>query len=151
MSLTFLGVTAAGDASTKGLRITEKIFNDDDPDDIERSIPSTAYHRDVDLAIVNADKDGTILALSTTIDVNVSIHIGYVFSYIVIPSTVWGTAKHTLVDAGISNPRSIQVPWLIQASLDRGQAGVVGKGQAFWPNVHIKERKWHSIDQYGCQ
>ncbi|KAI0783866.1 hypothetical protein BC629DRAFT_1594001 [Irpex lacteus] len=39
--------------------------------------------------------------------------------YIVIPSTVWGTAKHTLVDAGISNPRSIQVPWLIQASLDR--------------------------------
>lgn len=45
-------------ASTKGLGISEKIWNDDDPDDIEQNIPPTAFHRNVDLPIVNADKEG---------------------------------------------------------------------------------------------
>ncbi|KAI0783871.1 NAD-P-binding protein [Irpex lacteus] len=110
------------DASTKGLGISEKIWNDDDPDDIEQNIPPTAFHRNVDLPIVNADKEG------------------YLKSYIVLPSTIWGIAKNPLVEAGISNPYSIQVPLLIKASLGRGQAGMVGKGQAIWCSVNIEEQ-----------
>lgn len=47
--------------------------------------------------------------------------------------------KNALVDAGIQNPHSIQIPTIIRASLDRGQAGMVGKGLALWPDVHIDE------------
>lgn len=41
--------------------------------------------------------------------------------------------------AGLANKHSIQVPALIGASLDRGQAGMVGKGLNIWPNVHIDD------------
>lgn len=70
-----------------------------------------------------------------------TVHLGYLKSYIVLPSTIWGIAKNPLVEAGISNPYSIQVPLLIKASLARGQAGMVGKGQAIWCSVNIEERK----------
>ncbi|KAI0696908.1 NAD(P)-binding protein [Cytidiella melzeri] len=110
------------EGSTKGMSATEKIYHDDDPDDIEASFPPTALHRDVDLAIVQADKEG------------------YVRTYIILPSTIWGIAKNELVDAGIANPHSQQIPALIRAALARGQAGVVGKGVPYWPNVNIEQQ-----------
>lgn len=57
----------------------------------------------------------------------------------VIPSTIWGIAKSPLVDAGIVNSQSLQIPALIKTALARGQAGMVGKGVARWPNVNIQE------------
>lgn len=41
------------------MHISEKIFSDDDPDELERSIPATAWHHDVNLAIIEADKEGS--------------------------------------------------------------------------------------------
>ena len=38
------------------------------------------------------------------------------------------------------NPISIQVPLLIKAAIGRGQAGMVGKGHAYWPDVHIDDQ-----------
>lgn len=64
---------------------------------------------------------------------------GYLKSYIILPSTIWGIAKNPLVDAGIVNPYSQQIPKLIRAALARGQAGQVGKGLARWPDVDIEE------------
>ncbi|KAI0696906.1 NAD-P-binding protein [Cytidiella melzeri] len=110
------------EGATKGMYATEKIYRDDDPDDIEASFPPTAFHRDVDLAIVQADKEG------------------YARTYIILPSTIWGIAKNELVDVGIANPYSIQIPALIRAALARGRAGVVGKGLACWPSVNIEEQ-----------
>lgn len=69
------------------------------------------------------------------------ITTGYVRTHIVLPSTIYGLAKGPLVDAGLANPHSIQIPTLIKASIDRGQAGVVGKGANLWPNVHVEEGK----------
>jgi len=109
------------DGSTKGMSKTDRIFHDDDPDDIE-SIPPTALHRNVDLAIVQADKEG------------------YVRTYIVLPSTIWGIAQNQLTEAGIANPYSQQIPALIRASLARSRAGMVGKGLAVWPSVNIEEQ-----------
>lgn len=73
-------------------------------------IPETNPHRPVDLAIVQADAAGICK------------------SYIVLPSTIWGEGKGELYDKGIANSFSDQIPTLIRASLDRGQAGVFGKG-----------------------
>ena len=70
---------------------------------------------------------------------------GYVKIYLVLPSTIYGIAAGTLVEKGIQNPHSIQVPALIRASLGRGQAGMVGQGLNFWPDVDIDDGRISSM------
>ncbi|KAF8994636.1 hypothetical protein BDQ17DRAFT_1311401 [Cyathus striatus] len=96
------------------------IYRDDDPDQLE-TIALTQIHRDVDLVLVQADIEG------------------YVKVYIVLPSTIYGMARNKLVDRGIQNTHSIQIPALINASITRGQGGMVGEGKNIWPNVNIDE------------
>lgn len=74
--------------------------------------------------------------------------IGYIKSYIILPSTIYSLAKTKLVELGVQNPRSQQVPQLIRAGIRRGQAGVVGKGENVWPNVHIDDSE--SLNPYSC-
>jgi len=57
----------------------------------------------------------------------------------VLPSTIWGIATGALVEQGIQNPHSIQVPQNIRASLYRGRGGMVGEGKNIWPDVNIEE------------
>ncbi|KAI0058646.1 NAD-P-binding protein [Artomyces pyxidatus] len=106
---------AAGDHDT------DVIYDDANVDQIE-SLPTTQAHRNVDLQVVAADKEG------------------YVRTFIVLPSTIYGLATGTLVDLGISNPHSQQIPGAIKASIDRGQGGMVGEGKNVWPHVHINEQ-----------
>jgi len=103
-----------------GLRTTDTIWDDANPDQLDQ-LPPTAPHRDVDLEIIQADKEG------------------YVKGYIVAPSLIYGIASGKFVDAGLQNKHSIAIPLLVAASLGRGQAGIVGKGVNIWPNVHIDE------------
>ncbi|KAF8066914.1 NAD(P)-binding protein [Lyophyllum atratum] len=98
----------------------EIIYDDTNPDQIETLAPSQ-IHRNVDLEIVAADKEG------------------YVKTYIIVPSTIYGIASGTLVDHRIQNVYSMQIPSLIDACLDRGQGGMVGQGKNIWPNVHIDD------------
>lgn len=70
---------------------------------------------------------------------------GYVRTYIVLPSTIYGLPTGNLYDIGISNQHSIQIPLAIKASLDRGQGGVVGEGKNIWPHVEIHEREFMFI------
>ncbi|RPD82719.1 NAD-P-binding protein [Lentinus tigrinus ALCF2SS1-7] len=104
----------------RGEYITDVIYDDLNVEQY-KSIPDTAVHRNVDLLVINADIEG------------------YARTYIIPPSTIYGIAKHALVDAGVSNPHSIQIPVIIEASLARKHAGVVGKGKSFWPDVHIDD------------
>ncbi|KAG6825253.1 hypothetical protein H0H93_000927, partial [Arthromyces matolae] len=53
--------------------------------------------------------------------------------------TIYGFASNKFTEAGIQNPRSIQVPKLIEASIARGQGGTVGAGKNLWNNVHIDD------------
>jgi len=103
-----------------GLRTGGPIWDDSNSDQLEQ-LPPSAPHRDVDLEILQADKEG------------------YVRGYLITPSTIYGMASGKLVDAGLQNKHSIQLPSLIIASLGRGQAGMVGKGLNVWPNVHIDD------------
>ncbi|EMD33971.1 hypothetical protein CERSUDRAFT_67591 [Gelatoporia subvermispora B] len=50
-----------------------------------------------------------------------------------------GLASGPLVEAGIANPHSIQIPYLIKASLARKRAGIVGAGKAVWADVHVDD------------
>lgn len=61
--------------------------------------------------------------------------------YIVVPSTIYGMTSNILVERGIQNPHSIQVPSLIRAGLDCGQAGTIGAGKNIWPDVNINDGK----------
>ncbi|KAJ3558023.1 hypothetical protein NM688_g1161 [Phlebia brevispora] len=86
---------------TKGMYVTDIIFDDTNTEQIETLPPS------------------------------------YIKVYIILPSTVYGVATNALVDAGIQNAYSMQIPMLIKGSLRRGQAGMVGKGLPLWNDVHI--------------
>lgn len=97
---------------------TDVVYSDLDPEHIY-TIPDTAWHRNVELLVLAASPK--------------------VKTHIVSPPTIYGIADHALVQKGISNPVSIQLPTLIRASIARGQAGVLGKGLNIWPDVHITE------------
>lgn len=96
------------------------MYDDTDVEQI-KSIPESAIHRNVDLTLLAADTEG------------------YVRTYIVLPSTIYGLATGSIFDAKVANPHSIQVPALIKASIDRGRAGVIGSGNNVWPHVHIND------------
>lgn len=78
------------------------------------SLPDTALHRNVDLLILEADARADIR------------------SFIILPSTIYGINNIELVEKGIGNNQSIQMPALIKASIDRKRPGVVGKGHNIW-------------------
>ncbi|VDB86894.1 unnamed protein product [Peniophora sp. CBMAI 1063] len=94
-------------------------------DDSDRAVmdalPDTAFHRNVDLLVLEGDTEG------------------YVRSYIVLPSTVWGILTGKLVDAGIANSHSIQIPAAIKASIRKGQGAMIGLGENEWLHVEIHE------------
>src|ERR1700685_4267582 len=105
----------------------DTIYNDNDADQME-SLPPSNLHRNVDLEIMQADKEGSYVPLDInceSTDVLRIISIGYVKAYIVLPSTIYGIATGQLVDLGIQNIHSQQIPALIKVSLARGQAGMV--------------------------
>ncbi|KAJ7122484.1 NAD(P)-binding protein [Mycena crocata] len=104
----------------KGMHAGTTIYDDSDADQME-SISPAQTHRDVDQAIINADSEG------------------YIRSYIILPSTVYGLATGPLVIRGIQNPHSKQIPYLISIALARGRAGIVGEGKNISPNVEIHE------------
>jgi hypothetical protein len=124
---------AAGDNTS------DTIYDDANPDQIE-SIADTQPHRNVDVELLKADKDGALQLFFGSNYLSLYL-LGYVKVYIILPSTIYGIAGGVLVDAGIQNPHSQQVPLLIKASLGRGRAGMVGAGKNVWPNVDIEEGK----------
>ncbi|KIP10517.1 hypothetical protein PHLGIDRAFT_232441 [Phlebiopsis gigantea 11061_1 CR5-6] len=99
-----------------GLHGDAVVFDDNKPEQFE-ALPHEALHRSVDELVIAADKEG------------------YAKTYIILPSTIFGTPSNALTKAGIQNTHSIQLPFLIKASIGRGQGGVVGKGAAKWNYV----------------
>lgn len=85
------------------------------------SLPRSQPHREVDLAVQAADA------------------AGYARTYVIAPSTIYGRARGVLVERGISNPKSQQIPRLIGISLRRGEPAMMGGGLNLWENVHIDD------------
>ncbi|KIJ63841.1 hypothetical protein HYDPIDRAFT_133743 [Hydnomerulius pinastri MD-312] len=106
--------------NARGNYAYDTIYDDLNPDQLE-TLPDTQIHRNVDLMVLAADKEG------------------YARTYIVLPSLTYGLATGKLVDLGIQNPHSILIPMLARISLSRGRGGMIGKGANRWPNVHIDD------------
>ncbi|KAF8071698.1 hypothetical protein FPV67DRAFT_1482350 [Lyophyllum atratum] len=103
-----------------GMYATTDIYSDLDVVKLN-TLPPTQPHREVDITIVEADTQG------------------YVNTYIILPSTIYGRAVGPLVDLGLQNRYSQQVPTMVKVGLQRGEVGYVGLGKNIWPHVHIKE------------
>ena len=65
---------------------------------------------------------------------------GYVRSYILYPTMVWGEQRGVLADAGLTNVRPPALSLPVKFSIARGQGGVIGKGLNKWSHVEVHER-----------
>lgn len=105
--------TGVLDDGSEGNFKSEKVYQDDKPEDID-ALPDSAPHRVVDLAILKTRK---ALGLKAKIS-------------IIVPPLIYGF-----------NPKydrhSIQMPTLTRFALKHGYAGHIGKGEAVWNQVHI--------------
>lgn len=117
---------------------TNMIYYDSDPEQMGKIAP-TQPHRNVDLAVVEADSQGWRCEECQGWLSYYQATSGYVDTYIVMPSTIYGVEDNPLVQAGIVNPQSQQIPQLIKASMARGRSGMVGLGANYKPNVHIDD------------
>lgn len=79
------------------------------------SFPDAAPHRIVDKLILGASEDPRIKTA------------------IVCPPLIYGIGR------GTGNQRSIQIPVLIEKSIQRGKGFQVAEGKAFWNNVHVHD------------
>jgi hypothetical protein len=76
-----------------------------------------------------------------TIDAVQADEEGYVDSYLVHPSFVYGASSGRLVDEGLANRLSTPVGMLIKLGIQRRQAGIVGQGKNVWPTVSIADSR----------
>lgn len=70
------------------------------------------------------------------------------YTYSIVPGTIYGLASGRFIELGIQNPHSIQIPLLIRAGIARGHAGMVGKGVNLWPNAHVDDGMYPSFPCY---
>jgi len=103
-----------------GMFASENIYSDLDITKIE-TLPTTQIHREIDLATVEAGKEG------------------YVRTYIVLPGVIWGIASNVLTEMGLQVQFCKLLPTLIPMILGRGKAFIVGEGINLWPHVEINE------------
>ncbi|VDC02361.1 unnamed protein product [Peniophora sp. CBMAI 1063] len=64
---------------------------------------------------------------------------GFVRTYIVFPSVVYGTLKGLLVDAGIAHAYSLAIAVAVKLSIQRGQGAMVGPGLNRWSGAHVDD------------
>ncbi|TFK45846.1 NAD(P)-binding protein [Heliocybe sulcata] len=112
--------TAAVNDSANGMYDSNTVYSDMEPDRVQ-SDEFVLPHRFVNAELLKADQEG------------------YIRSHIIYPSTVWGLATGPLVDAGLQNPHSIQIPAWIRISIARGKAFKIGEGRNIWPDTHIED------------
>ncbi|CAK5276338.1 unnamed protein product [Mycena citricolor] len=114
------GAGAIADCTVNGGHTSSLVF--DDLDDAQMSaIQPTQIHRAVDLEFLAADEQG------------------YIKSYIILPTTVYGIPHGLLVNAGIQNRQNSVLSYLVSLSMTRGQGGMVGQGKNMWHNVELNE------------
>ncbi|GAB7360157.1 hypothetical protein MBLNU230_g7920t1 [Neophaeotheca triangularis] len=98
---------------------SNKVYNDWTPQGIQEltSLPDDAPHRNVDKVVLAAGTE----------------HADKVHTAIVSPCCIYGPGR------GPSNQRSMQIPELSRATLERGHGIVVGEGKTRWGNVHVHD------------
>lgn len=108
------GTSLLGDGA-KGSHKSDFVFDDEKPSSID-SLPDSAAHRKIDLAIVNARKE-------------LSPHAKFA---IMIPPLIYGVSTR-------EKRLSIQLPTMVRYSIKHGYPGMIDKGLSVWNHVHVKD------------
>ncbi|KZV64406.1 NAD(P)-binding protein [Peniophora sp. CONT] len=98
---------------------SDRVLSDTDPD--LHNFKNTLAHGAVNDALIAADGGG------------------YVRTYIVCPSIIYGVLKGPLVHAGIAHAYSVTIVVAVKLSIQRGQGAMVGKGLNSYPVAHIED------------
>lgn len=102
--------------NSRGMYASDKIYSDKDPEDIDRTVPDTAPHREIDLAILRARKEiGTKAKI-----------------VIILPPLVYGVGKRI-------KRMTIQLPTMTRFALKHGYVPVIGKGLSIRCNIHVQD------------
>jgi nucleoside-diphosphate-sugar epimerase len=103
------GSSVIGD-DARGNRLSESIFDEDTPFIVDSA---KRPRRDIDLRVLAAAKEG-------------------IRAVVLCPSTIYGSGS------GL-NPRSVQIPFLVDQALETSVVHIVGQGVNRWSNVHIED------------
>jgi nucleoside-diphosphate-sugar epimerase len=103
------GSSVIGD-DARGNRLSESIFDEDTPFVVEAA---KQPRRDIDLRVLNAAKERIRAA-------------------VLCPSNIYGSGT------GL-NPRSVQIPFLVDQARETNVVRIVGRGVNCWSNVHIED------------
>lgn len=103
------GSSVIGD-DARGNRLSETIFDEDTPFIVDSS---KQPRRDIDLRVLGAAKEG-------------------IRAVVLCPSMIYGSGS------GL-NPRSAQIPFLVDQAREAGAVRIVGQGVNRWSNVHIED------------
>ncbi|TFK27486.1 NAD(P)-binding protein [Coprinopsis marcescibilis] len=100
---------------------SERVYSDLESDVIE-AIPEQAFHRNVDVPLIQADKEG------------------YAKVYLICPGTVFGIPSGPIAELeGVQHTLSMQLPFFFKVALDRKRPGYIGEGKNVWPAVSIHD------------
>jgi nucleoside-diphosphate-sugar epimerase len=94
----------------RGNSVSETIYNEDTPFVVP---PAKQARRDIDTRVLDAINSG-------------------VRAVVICPSNVYGLGR------GL-NPRSVQIPFLVDQARKNGVVRIVGRGVNVWSNVHIDD------------
>ena len=102
--------------NSKGMYASDKIYTDKDPQDVDDSVPDSAPHRQIDLAILRARKEiGTKAKI-----------------VIILPPLVYGVGNRI-------KRLTIQLPTMTRFALKHGYVPVIGKGLSIRCNIHVQD------------
>ena len=103
------GSSVIGD-DARGNRLSESIFDEDTPFIVD---PVKQPRRDIDLRVLGAAEEG-------------------IRAVVLCPSNIFGSGT------GL-NPRSVQIPFLVDQAREACAVHIVGQGVNRWSNVHIED------------
>ena len=103
------GSSVIGD-DARGNRLSESIFDEDTPLVVEAA---KQPRRDIDLCVLDAANEG-------------------IRAVVLCPSNIYGSGT------GL-NPRSVQIPFLVDQARETNVVRIVGRGVNCWSNVHIED------------
>jgi hypothetical protein len=121
------------------MKPSDIIHSDLEVDYINSLLPGEVIHRNVDIPIVQADIEGEIISNFLTKPQVAQCLLGYVRSYIVMPSFIHGPLKNKIFEAGIQNPDRSSALW-VKMALDYGGPRVIGTGKNYWGFVDNASR-----------
>ncbi|KAF9035284.1 hypothetical protein BJ165DRAFT_1533776 [Panaeolus papilionaceus] len=115
------GAGLVADKTSPGQHAPHQTYSDLDVEALN-SRPDDAKHRDVDKMLIAADTEGYVKSYFVTL-------VRYVF----------GQPSGRVVDLGITNRFSIDVPFMIIPAMKRKRGGFIETGESVWTAVEVHE------------